>query len=475
MRRAAALALLVSSLFVYSAPPVPAQDAEPQVLMSSNITVGKQIPEPGVIGARFKGNHMYVTTVAGLTVYDVSDPADPTEVGRLPLPHFENEDVDLGGNILLISNDAAESTGILHVVDIENPAAPALLTSFQMGGNPVEGGPGHTASCILKCNFAWVTDGGEMKVIDLRDPAAPVDLGNFAPPIGGLSTHDVQVDGNGIAWIAGFNGTAGYKIPANYDSPDDAKLVARTNAKAESTYDENFGTGDGSTLNDFIHHNSLRRKGGNVLYVTEEDYTRPGCEGAGSFQTWKVPTSSNGLPNGKKLSPLDMWATEAVTDAMETPPGSSNPVTAMCSAHYFDIEKNIVAQGWYEQGVRFLDVSDPKNIRQIGFYILPSAMTWAAYFPPTDKTLQTAYVFDATHGIDVLKIARPAKGALSAPHVACKTTTCQKKNSPKARTAPILDEWMSGAPGGGTANGPFGFACRLGLADVVAGVQLKVK
>ena len=53
---------------------------------------------------------MYVTTVTGLTTYDISDPANPQEIGRLALPHFENEDVDLGGDILLISNDAAEST-----------------------------------------------------------------------------------------------------------------------------------------------------------------------------------------------------------------------------------------------------------------------------------------------------------------------------------------------------------------------------
>lgn len=476
MRRAVVLALLVSSLFVYSAPSVPAQDAEPEPLMSSNIELVTALPAPGVIGAKFKGNNMYVTSLAGLTIYDVSNAAAPAEIGRLPLPHFQNEDVDLGGNILLISNDAAESTGILHVVDIKNPKAPALLTSFQMGGNPVEGGPGHTASCILKCKFAWVTDAGEMKVIDLRDPAAPVDLGNFQPPIGGLSTHDVQVDGDGIAWIAGFDGTAGYKIPANYNGPGDEQLVARTNFEAESTYDEEFGVGDGTNPNDFIHHNSLRRKGGDVLYVTEEDYTRPGCEGAGSFQTWKVPTTGKGLPTGKDLTPLDQWATESVTQAMETPPGSSNPVTALCSAHYFDLKKNIVAQGWYEQGVRFLDVSDPKKITQIGYFIPPSAMTWSAYFPPTDKTLQTAYVFDASHGIDVLRIARPAKGALSSPHVACKTAACKKKSSPKARRAPILDEWLSASPTVGTPNGPFGFACRLGLANVVrATTKLRVR
>ena len=118
---------------------------------------------------------MYVTSVSGLRIYDISDPAAPAEVGALALPHFENEDVDLGGDILLISNDAAESTGILYVIDISDPTAPAIASTFPMGGDPVEGGPGHTASCIKNCQFAWVTDTGGIRVIDLRDPTAPVE------------------------------------------------------------------------------------------------------------------------------------------------------------------------------------------------------------------------------------------------------------------------------------------------------------
>ena len=461
------LGSLVSLLLVTYIPAAPAQDAEPNApLMSANIEILTTLPNPGVIGARFKGDVMYVTTVTGLTTYDVSNAAAPVELGRLALPHFENEDVDLGGNILLISNDASESTGILYVIDISDPKAPAIRTTFQMGGSPA-GGPGHTASCILGCKFAWVTDGGTMKVIDLRNPDAPVDLGNFDPAVGGLAVHDVQVDPNGIAWVAGFNGTAGYKIPASYNGPGDEVLVARTNRKAESTYDENFGTGDGKTYNDFIHHNSLRRKGDDVVFVTEEDYTRPACQGAGSFQTWRLPTDKRGAPTGADLTPLDKWETELLRDMTAT--------AAVCSAHYFDLEKNLVAQGWYEQGVRFLDVSDPKNIRQIGYFVPPSAMTWAAYFAPTDKNLQTVYVFDATHGIDVLKIARPTKGALSAPHVPCATRGCRDRNRPRARRAPILEQWRTEAPSVGIAREPFGFACRLGLADAIASDQLKVK
>jgi hypothetical protein len=77
---------------------------------------------------------MFVTGSAGLTTFDISDPASPEPLGALPLPHFENEDVDLGGNILLISNDAAESTGILYVIDISDPATPGSCRRCRWAG-----------------------------------------------------------------------------------------------------------------------------------------------------------------------------------------------------------------------------------------------------------------------------------------------------------------------------------------------------
>ncbi|HEX2196184.1 MAG TPA: hypothetical protein VHJ76_04585, partial [Actinomycetota bacterium] len=385
--------------------------APESALMSDNVELLTTLPNPGVIGARFRDGLMYATTATGLTVYDVSDPRAPQEVGRLPLPHFENEDVDLGGDILLISNDAAESTGILYVIDISDPAAPAILTTFPMGGNPVEGGPGHTASCLLDCTFAWVTDGAGIKVIDLRDPAAPVDMGTFETPAGGdIATHDVQVDQQGLAWVVGFGGAVAYRLPAGYDGNDLGHAVVKTDPTGNSTYLDELGIGPGDQPNDYILHNSMRAKRG-VVYVTEEDYTRPGCRGAGSFETWKLPLRADGTPNGEDMTLLDAWETELLADTANA--------AAMCSAHYFDYRDNVVAQGWYEQGVRLLDVSKPKAIRQVGYFVPPSAMTWAAYFPPTDRSGRVLYVLDATHGIDVLEFDRPARGPLSASGKAC--------------------------------------------------------
>ncbi|HYH27862.1 MAG TPA: hypothetical protein VEA19_03680 [Actinomycetota bacterium] len=471
--------LLVSALSWGLTAPASGLDDPTGVISSENVELLGTIPNPGVIGARFRGDVMYVTSLTGLTTYDISEPAAPQLLGALPLPHFENEDVDLGGNILLISNDAAESTGILYVIDISNPAAPSLLSTFQMGGNPLLGGPGHTASCVLACSFAWVTDGGGIRVIDLRNPAAPVTVGTFATPAGGgLITHDVQVDGDGIAWVVGFGGTAGYRLPAGYDGNGLGEMVAKTNSAGNSRYLDTLGLDDGSTYNDFVHHNSHRRAGDDVVFVTEEDYTRPGCRGAGSFETWSLPVDDLGNPTGADMTPLDKWETELLADTAQP--------AAVCSAHYFDIRSNVVAQGWYEQGMRLLDVSDPADIRQIGYYITPASAMWASYWAPTDAKGRILYALDASHGIDVLEFDRPTTGALAEPSRCTEEqgkstpgsgkgkgkknghgktrTVCPGEERPEPVEAPILPGWVgSTGVAAGAPSPTLGYACRIRL------------
>jgi hypothetical protein len=80
-----------------------------------------------------------------------------------------------------------------------------------------------------------------------------------------------------------------------------------------------------------------------------------------------------------------------------------------CSAHWFDEDRGLLAQGWYDQGVRFLDVSDPRAIAQVGYYVTQGTF-WAAYFAPADPRRETVYALDTTSGLDVLHIDRPAAG-----------------------------------------------------------------
>jgi hypothetical protein len=263
-------------------------------------------------------------------------------------------------------------------------------------------------------------------------------------------------------------------------------LVTATDANGHSGYGETFGLDDGSTYNDFILHNSRRLKDSDVVYVTEEDYNRPGCNGAGSFETWRLPmreeTDAEGnvtkVITGEPMTTIDKWQTELLTDGADNPSGRPQP-TAMCSAHYFDVERNVVAQAWYEQGLRLLDVSDPADIRQVGYVIPPNGESWAAYFAPTDPAARVLYMLDAGLGVVVLEYDRPTEGPLAIhvckakkkgkPSKGCKgqgSSAKSRSSSEEAEryeptvVAPVREEWTTGTPQSPPSR-QFGYACRI--------------
>jgi hypothetical protein len=51
--------------------------------------------------------------------------------------------------------------------------------------------------------------------------------------------------------------------------------------------------------------------------------------------------------------------------------------------------------------VRFLDISDPREIKQVAYYATTGTF-WAAYFAPRDPSV--VYALDTTSGIDVLRL-----------------------------------------------------------------------
>jgi hypothetical protein len=379
-----------------------AQSPPPPATKSANVTALTTLPEPQAISANFKGNLMYLSHLRGLSIYDISKPEAPQRLSTLPLSHFENEDVDTNGEILLISNDPSEGVGILYVIDVRDPRAPKVIGQLQTGTIAPIGplyGTGHTASCIQNCRYAYLAgnDNG-IHIVDLTDPANPVMAGEFAAEEAtGLASHDVQVDSSGLAWIAGYNGTAAYDTT----NPLEPRLVYRTDETGKSRY--GVEPNDGKTLNDFIHHNSMRMNNGSlaqppagsnpaaesdVVLVTEEDYNRPACEGAGQFETWRIG-GDNLLRN------LDSFV-------IEVDPSRAG----LCSAHYFDERGGLVAQGWYEGGTRFLDVTNPSDIKQVGYWIPAKNVTWGAYYAPTDPAGEIVYALDNARGVDVIKVDR---------------------------------------------------------------------
>ena len=352
---------------------------------SAGVQLVSSIPERGVISARVVGQHLYVSSLSGVSVFDISSPRAPVRVGRLDLPNAQNEDVDVGSGIMLVSDDPFGGRGILHVIDVRDPANPRQLSTYSTWARglldfsarpPRRGGIGHTATCIQQCRYAWLAGSSAgIEIVDLRDPANPRRAGRFAAreAAGVIGTHDVQVDGAGLAWVAGGNGTAAYDVT----NPVRPRLVKRTDRR-----------GSRGPLNNFIHHNS-QRLAPDVLAITEEDFGNK-CKGAGTLQTWRIGA-------GRALRPLDSFGVER-----------DNSARVACSAHYFDASGGLIAQGFYEQGVRLIDASNPRRLRQVGYYLSRPGLFWGALFAPTDPTGSTVYALDHSRGIDVLAIDRAA-------------------------------------------------------------------
>ena len=397
LKRLGALLAVVCALLVAAAPASSADlPADPPLATSSNVHLLAHIPG-NAAGMNFKDHYAFVTGWTGVQVLDIARPESPQLAAELPLPHFENEDVDLCGNTLIVVNDreAKDLGSVLYSVNIANPLTPFVQAVLPLGLTGNGRGSGHIANFVKSdCTQAWIDGGDHVEVVDLTDPAAPKSLGKFESAASMSDafkvSHDTELDSAGTVWNVGGGGAAAYKITSDPLAP---QLLGTTGAAGTNP----------SPYNDFILHNSQHR--GKTLLVTEEDYidtdeTPPGgCRGQGKFETWDAShLSTNGI------TPQDTWQTELNGMFTSGAVDSKAPVTVNCSSHWFDARSGVAAVGWYEQGVRFLDYRTPTDIKQVGYYIPANGSTWAAYWSPTDRTGQIVYTADAYRGIDVLKI-----------------------------------------------------------------------
>lgn len=394
---------------------------------SANVHPLMNVPTTTGVGGAFAGSYYFQTiadpiadyayvtpdVVGGVGVFDVSTPEKPKLAGFLPLPHWQNEDVSisLSRHLLLVSNEGLKvgEPGTLNVIDISNPRAIRLVSST-LYPNPfataLGSGIGHTTSFVGAGRYVYVSGGPTAVVVDLLNPAKPKFIGEVRTPAGYAhdgqsdgSLHDVYTDQYRNLWMMGEGGTAMY-APFDEANPLHPTLLAAVSKADNKKYDY------------LIHHNAIRMSKDKVL-ITEESYGSGNCGPAasgegpdqdGSLQIWKIDLKHH------RLLPTGRW---------DAPRGSGNEqgfnATSLflCSSHWFTLnDRHIVADAWYAAGVRFLDVSDPKHIRQVGYYVGDSSVASQARFVPGHDDL--VYVSDYIRGIDVVRIDN---GGANAPTV----------------------------------------------------------
>jgi len=432
------------------------------------------VPTGAAISGEFAhtGNFFYVSSLNSIQVLDTTNPAAPRIRGVMPMAEFENEAMTYGerpvpvdaahpdglSRFVLVGNDLVNATvdlpssgnpnpgvqrgrfggGEAIVVDVSDPANP-FVVGRSPGTSSAEGAittSTHTLQCAsISCEYAYTAgDGEEFSIVDLRDITKPVQVKTIRSAAAGKG--EVFTRGAGHYWdidfdakLAWHTGSGGAEV-FNIEDPVNPKPLNGTNQQGTET-----------PFNDFILHNSMRPNGsafrtgaepalnrGNVLLVTEEDYANEGdetvCERSGTFQTWGIPDLDGGryaAANPDGATPDQ--GTIGVLDTISAPLESGSPfnapaVGAFCSAHWFDYHQDgIVAQGYYQQGVHLVDVSDPRDIKSYGYFTTPNSEVWDAYFVPerdeagvvTGRKTDIVYTADALRGVDVLKATLPGK------------------------------------------------------------------
>ena len=418
---------------------------------------------------RARGRDLLIVTGRfGFKTLDVSDPTNPQVLDTFQPAEIlgangywqdEDMDIDTRRNLIIGALDprhdnvdqvSCPGIGTTAGNKTRNPLCRSGFYVISYGdpenlvqvGDFVDLPVGHTVSCIDQCNYVWAGgparrndqaglgpftpggrgDGRPIWVTDLRNPTRPVV---FPDPIdlwrndGATDySHDVDVDDEGIAWTSGRGGLLGYATQGRWRDP-------RTNEmRSARPWDPILVAGGGieggpdgvaQPQTDFIHNAARPLTGeisasgvddGNVVIMTEEDFTGP-CSGSGRIIAADITASLGGeaATNSTPGTPFRMDALSAYHPTQDGV-GTVGP-SGSCSAHYFEIAGSTVAAAWYGQGLRLIDASDARNLRQVGYYYVtgtdaanPSSLSW-------DVAMRgdLVYLFDMARGVEILRLA----------------------------------------------------------------------
>lgn len=174
----------------------------------------------------------YVVSQRVMDIVDISNPTNPTRLGRYD---------DWGLGIDVVDNIAYVAGNGLQLIDVSNPADPTLIGKYEMEGNAYD--------VVVVGNIAYVASEHDseddyyssMDVVDVSNPAAPTLIGRYKTK--GYGAHGVFVAGN-IAYVVDegnglllldVSNPAVPRLIASYDTDDTYDVVVMGNTAYVAT------------------------------------------------------------------------------------------------------------------------------------------------------------------------------------------------------------------------------------------------
>ncbi len=171
-------------------------------LLILDISDSSEIEEVGRIEGRdllaiaVDGDYAYAGRgTSGIVVYDVSDPANPTEIVTQSVPGSSN-------GAFVADTTLYVATGVdgLRTFSLEDPTAPVALGHFDTGGE-------FATYVVVRDTVAWLTGNFGLIAVDISDPASPTEIGRFGTD--GETTYEVAFHrdfGSLTAYLPGLDG-----------------------------------------------------------------------------------------------------------------------------------------------------------------------------------------------------------------------------------------------------------------------------
>ncbi len=444
-------------------PPANTQLYFPLVMQGSHLPPPQELERVGQFGGgatavAVSGSLAYVALGPQLLVFDIADPTTPHPVGTpLWLGYEHVGDIVVVGRYAYI---AAGPSGI-HILDLVTPTAPQPVAVYDT--------PGSASAIDIVDHLAYVADyQGGLRVLDLTQPTAPVEIGHFDADyfndVVVVGRYAYIADNNSGLWILDVSTPTAPTRVSHLDAQSDA--VALTVA-GHYVYivDDDYGLGiidvsdptqptqvgairlSTSVDVDIVGHYALVA-GFRLRVVDIADPTNPVRVAA--FDTSVTMTQVVGdkayLAAGAGLQILDVaqpsaptllgaylapeqaylvrvagsmayvaasWTGLHVVDVTQP----AQPVEVANYAQWAPTDMMILGHLAYltdGDGLRILDITDPRHVRELSFYDMPSEA--AGVFVQGHY----AYIADHRSGLRIIDVVDPASphevGAFTVPN-----------------------------------------------------------
>ena len=334
---------------------------------------------------------------SGTTIVDVADPRKPKILNRIEMPDgWHSHKVRVANDLMIVNHEKlgqgrSDFGGGLGIYDVSNPAQPKMISKWRTGGRGVH-------RYDFDGRYAYISPtvdgyiGNIVMILDLQDPANPTEVGRWWIP------GQWEAGGEEYFWH-------------DWVAPRCHHPIRRGDRLYVSYWHHGFFILDISDMSQpkmisghntspvYPHptHTCLPMvqsiAGRDIMVVADEDVAK--LYPAAPAFTWIYDITVETMP-----TPIATWQVDGLH-------GDGTPQEPMMGCHQPSERPagTIIPFSWFAQGLRLVDIADPYNPREVGYYI-PDAPAGSALPSSNDVTIDDRgliYLIDRVHGVDIIE------------------------------------------------------------------------